>query len=781
MVATCIGYDKAKNFYEKFLIWLYIFIWFGFAISYTFRYAFRKNGNYEILFFEEKRIECLSKNPGKCFKITYLCDENISFYSGKVHCFKYTKENFVNFEILNDILSLNSIASKIKNGMIECDYELIYFLKITKDIANISNTLTNNRFRNLLLTLKCLKAVENNNIIKLFHALIFIDIFSLNSYKKVQLDFKQIFDSCFANKIHFSIKNNLISAILNINMMKYVWYDGNLLFLENCKEKYDTSLFDEHIPYKNLLVNSYKVFCTLENILKNSYTFNSLKILLKIINIKAFIINNYLDLNSIPDIEHKFLILSMNIFESIIISYIDDFSSLFLYRLNGALKKDIEFLRFKNLSISKNNLDRFLRQRKLRGFLLGDVDYIDFFPYIELCMHLNDTLEYIFFRNVSIDINWWMDFLLRAKIHTIILSFDNSSLQESFIKAFIIQMCFKNVLYFDCTFCNLILTIDFCNSLSCWRNLKNLKLKGYETNEKTEIYLLKAIEGMKNLVYLTIGSYKIPPRFYNISLQKQKIKVLQLKNYSSRKKPLLVDLYSHFNKLTKLVLTKITISFSTMNEIFRLENLTSLSLKLCIVEPIGNLNHCIRSSRNLYMLNFYATDLKVISHLNIFETLELIEYLNLSCCNLPMGYLAKICTVSSSKLKKLSYGLGILDSNDLDAIKYFETLEELNLFGCVFHGTSFHKLDSMCKFFKSLRKLDLWLVKICMKDLKYLINFKYLKRMRLTPTGLDLLAVKNYLVLIPICRFEIDCISQEKTYDEFLKCLYEDPIYVELT
>ncbi|TBU10622.1 hypothetical protein CWI38_1643p0020 [Hamiltosporidium tvaerminnensis] len=133
-------------------------------------------------------------------------------------------------------------------------------------------------------------------------------------------------------------------------MLKYVFQDGNLILLENSKDSYDISFLDEHIPYKNLLIKNFKLFCCLENILNEPYFLNTFKVILNEMNIKSLIINGNIAC-IIPYKKYYFRILSFGLFKSLVIANFDSPPRSFLYELDSVIDKNIEFLSLRKLAI----------------------------------------------------------------------------------------------------------------------------------------------------------------------------------------------------------------------------------------------------------------------------------------------------------------------------------------------------------------------------------------------------------------------------------------------
>ncbi|TBU07133.1 hypothetical protein CWI36_0321p0020 [Hamiltosporidium magnivora] len=143
---------------------------------------------------------------------------------------------------------IKSKIKKIKNqqcGIIESDFELSYFLKLSKDILEISDNLNNFKFKCMLTVLKCLKAVKHKNNVKLLQAFIYTD-----------LVFKDLSNSK-NNYIDYYIKKDFISAFLNIFMIQFEFHNENLIlsffkFLLELNSSIDKNI--EFLSLKNLLV-----------------------------------------------------------------------------------------------------------------------------------------------------------------------------------------------------------------------------------------------------------------------------------------------------------------------------------------------------------------------------------------------------------------------------------------------------------------------------------------------------------------------------------------------
>ncbi|TBU07729.1 hypothetical protein CWI36_0235p0020 [Hamiltosporidium magnivora] len=763
-------------FLYNIIYFLNVFWRFDLVTSCKFTYIFKRNLNEEILFFRENIEESvLYEEMIDFFSVTYIFSIESQFDNNMDTVFIYKKDNFIQFRDLNVFLASSSLENKCKSVKIQCGYELSYYLMISKDITEIPDEISNFQFRCMLRTLICLKAVENKNIIKLIRAILckYFLYQNINKIKNEFLDFKEIFSSGFSKKINFFIKESLISAFLDIFMVNYEFYDGNLIIFENSKKVYDVSLFDENIPYKNLLINNHTAFCILEHILEDSYILNNFKVLLYEMNIKSLILDNYRALIK-PGIDPKFVILCTSIFKAIKISYFRSFSSSFLHNLACISKKDIDFLSLQNIVVSRDTLDLFLKKRNLKGLVLDNIAVDDNNSYFDDYLCLNDTLEYIFFTNVGINYMWWCGFFRRTNPRKIILIFYLSEVQNYFIEAFSEVNTYKNVLYLEILFRGFNISKEFCNSLSHWQSIRTLKLRDFKTNEDTEIFLLKTIEGMKELKYLAIQSNVIGRKLYCFLLRKCNIKVFELETcYLNKEYILSIDFFGNYNSLTKFALKRIKIDFSGLKEIFKIENLLSLALEACIVEPLRSYEPIDFMSESLKSLDLYGMHLNTRWAYDILIRLDNIESLNISYCNVLPDYLENLSEKCNLILKKFYYNHNSLYQMDLNRIKRFNTLEELNFYGCSFVKTNFHKLGQDCKFFNSLKKMNLYLVRLTLEDLHYFRYFKNLKNLKLTLFGSGTIILKYSLIYQTMSRYLINNDLFERDRETFFQYLHE--------
>ncbi|TBU20168.1 hypothetical protein CWI38_0119p0010, partial [Hamiltosporidium tvaerminnensis] len=183
------------------------------------------------------------------------------------HVFTYKKGNFINFDLLNQILQSNTNENSQQCGIIESDFELSYFLKLSKDILEISDNLNNFKFKCMLTVLKCLKAVKHKNNVKLLQAFICTDLVfkdlsnSKNNYHSSE--FLLELNSSIGKNIEFlSLKNLLVqNDSLALLLKKKEELDGlvlhdvktveNFRFIDEClnlNEKID------YVDFENLIL-----------------------------------------------------------------------------------------------------------------------------------------------------------------------------------------------------------------------------------------------------------------------------------------------------------------------------------------------------------------------------------------------------------------------------------------------------------------------------------------------------------------------------------------------
>ncbi|TBU13784.1 hypothetical protein CWI38_0341p0030 [Hamiltosporidium tvaerminnensis] len=698
-------------------------------------------------------------------------------YNNKRNCFVYRKNNYINFQVLNEILLSNTIGNKYKEGIFECNYDLSYFLRLSKDITAIPDEITEYKFKCILLTLHHLKGVENKHLVKFFWALMYKTCnIRANKYKRRLFKFEEIFDPEFSSLIDFYIKHNLVRAFLNNYMMKYICCDGNIVLLDNDNESFDNSLFDEKIPYKNLLINNYKVFCKLENILRNPNTLNCFQTLLNELNMKSLIINDY-KARETSDINTDFYIFSMHVYKSIIIvDFVRTHSSLFLNRVNDLIERNIEYLSLLNFIVYRAELISILNKPKLKGLVLNYVNTLENIDFVEDFIEFSKTLEYIDFREIGIYFTWWYNIFETTNIRKIILSFSNLFTQKKFIIEFCRIELYKNILYLEIMFCNVGINTEFFVSLAHFKSLQTFKVSRFKTTPTTEALLSKAIVGMNNLVCLSIQQYSISSNFYNNLFKMQQIKFLNLINFDLGKYILRISFFPEYTSVIRINLMSMNISRASLKEIFKLENLIDLRLKCCFFQPFSDPNFTIFMSRNIRALDFYGANLKDIKCVSILNNLSCVESLDLSDTGLPPGYLVNLSSNCNLSLRSLSYELNILDKNDLSRIEKLVVLEELKLSKCKLLGCSFSEIGDFCGFFNSLINLDLEFVEIKIEDFQYFKRFKHLKKLRCRHFGFDLDVLKCFFVSSNINKFSTDNIDEETFNSSLGKILYEKNI-----
>ncbi|KAK1348180.1 hypothetical protein LUQ84_002557 [Hamiltosporidium tvaerminnensis] len=745
--------DTLKNMY----IWVsffYIFIFMKKVWSYRFNYSFIINMESDILFFRENQEEILlNEEIDNDFGFEIFYDSYIKHVNQDNCIFRCTKENFVNFEELNNISFSNSTKNKFKIGIVGCSYELSHILKITNDITEMPLNMSNYQFKCILKTLKSLKAVENKNMLKLLQVLIF-NYFVHNLYngsERKPLLLQETFQDDFFENLEFSTTKNFIFAFLNIFMIKYSFENGNIILVDKCKEYYDNTLLNKNIPYKNILINNFKVVYILENIFKNRCILCTFQILLNYLSMKSLIVDNYTNLE-IYEQNYNFAIFSINVFKSISISNFTNQSAVrFLDRLSAVIRNDLEFLCLINLQITRNAIRLFLNQKKLRGLVLRGIRKIEDVDFIQDYTDCGKKLEYIDFKNVILKDTWWNYFLQVSNVSKLILCFCTLLQQNFFLKEFVKIVSDKDILYFEVNFCYSEISIDFYHSLFYFKSLRTLKIRRYKNTEITERLLYKAIENMSKLVCLKIKQEYICTALYISNLLTSQIRSVHLERFFSCAETPMFYFLNQFKSITKLSLVNINIAPSSLIEIFQLKNLRKLLLMFCTIKKIKIKPESLNSMSNyISSLDLCNTNLGILKNVDILWQFDYLENLNLSACKLPPGYLANLSLKCNLRLKKLSYESSTLDSTDLLRIANLEILEQLNLSKCKFLKTSFCRLRNKCKFISTLKKLDLWFVKMNAEDLSYLRNFIKLEKLSLTFFCLNPRTIQNSLPSRPI-------------------------------
>ncbi|TBU07681.1 hypothetical protein CWI39_0285p0030 [Hamiltosporidium magnivora] len=126
---------SGNTFVNNSVLFGYILCLLDTIASYKYVYRFEQYENSKIIFLDMKRQpETYLGANNEDFKLDLLNSEPI-LDEKNTKIFAYEKDHFINFESLNNILNL-SISDR-PNGKIECNFDLLYFLKSTKDITEI--------------------------------------------------------------------------------------------------------------------------------------------------------------------------------------------------------------------------------------------------------------------------------------------------------------------------------------------------------------------------------------------------------------------------------------------------------------------------------------------------------------------------------------------------------------------------------------------------------------------------------------------------------------------
>ncbi|TBU10516.1 hypothetical protein CWI38_1707p0020, partial [Hamiltosporidium tvaerminnensis] len=453
-----------------------------------------------------------------------------------------------NFESLNNILNL-SISDR-PNGKIECNFDLLYFLKSTKDITEIPDEVNHIDIKTILIGFKYLKAINNKNMSKFIQALIFKIFLTPNkSFLKKNCTYIQgLMDLNFWSKMDFYITKSFISGLLNIWMINNIFRDGNLILIKNTRRYYDFVYFDKHIPYKNISIDSSRVLLHLEKLLRDQIIFNFFQILLNEINLKSLILDG--SIQNILSIEFTCLLFSRPIFKSITLYNFKGYSSSnFLMNLGIVCRNDIEFLRFERLNISSSLLRTFLEKKKLRGLVFYNVEIFETALFLDRYIDSIEKLEYISFVNIKINSIWWCKLFCKVNLSTLILSFNSIASEQSFFDGFSKVSIVQYTLHLEISFYSLKIPKEFCDSLFYFKFLRTLKLQNYKMNEKTEYYFLRAIENLNDLEELIIQQSHLSTKFNDILLKKQRLKTLHIENYFSEKRNLEIVLWDSYKIL----------------------------------------------------------------------------------------------------------------------------------------------------------------------------------------------------------------------------------------
>ncbi|TBU02555.1 hypothetical protein CWI39_1131p0010 [Hamiltosporidium magnivora] len=689
---------------------LYIFLLSRkFIVGNIFVYRFEIVEEAQLLFYNDvqKHKTNLSEIEEEYYlKTHYTLDSDSSIESK--WAFTYTKDNYIGFEVLNNILDANR-SEKI-NGKIECNFELIFFLKLTNNISLLPEKVNCYQLKCMLLTLKYLKALESKHIGTVLKGLLF--------------------------KMYFG---------------------EQICFLK----------------YKE--INDCKILYILEKAFKNLYIFKIFQILLHQLNIKSLIINNFLG-NETNNKTYYFSIFSKEIFKSIIISNLYGSLNAILYQLDTAFDENLEFFSLKNINDDCYYLDFFLKKRNLKGLILNDISMDADLYNFQAFVHLIKTLEYVEFCNIKMSYTWWVDFVGASNIKRIILSFVSSFLADFFLKEFTKVISYSNVQYLEIWFSNSKLYLNFWNCLGYFRSLQTLKLINYISDTNIEFNLFKVIHNMQKLENLTIEHDDYSDYFYNFLFKRHGLKVLNVRNFSSNRKIIKLNLLNNSKFLTQLSLRYIKITESSLLEIFKLEFLKVLYLQFCQITLTKNSESHIAWPKNIISLYFKTYKPNLYNNIDILSGLDYLENLYLYGCKSLFGSLIDLSLMCNLNLKTLSYKSDTIYMKDLQRIKYLERLEELNLSKCRFFGVKFYDLGDDCKFINSLKMLKLFAIKICPKDLLYIRNFKNLNYIKLSNFGFTVILEKSSLISLTRSH-----IISKKRYEEFkdgniLRNLYNEII-----
>ncbi|TBU02796.1 hypothetical protein CWI37_0413p0010 [Hamiltosporidium tvaerminnensis] len=774
-------YFEKKNLYNIISI-MYTLIHLDFASLYNFSYHFTMNKESEILIFDEKQHNSVFFQDDEqelVFDVLYSTESIL--YDKKLHVFTYTKGNIIEFEALNDLFG--SDKNEILGGKIECNFNLRYFLKITKDVTAIPDKIDFEFVKGIIMVMKILKAVENKSWNLYFQALFFktYRFYEKSSIGESEYKFHKHLNQNFWRQVGFDTKKNLTSALLNSLMIEHIFFEGNLILLESSQATYDKSLLDKHIPYKNLLLNNHKVLYTVENVLKDRTILSMFEVLFDEININSLILGNCHNFKILDD-DFPFYVFAINSFKSITISNLKKcLSSLFLNKIKLVTEKNIEFLSLRNVLISKSDLSFICNTYILKGLVLNNVRTSEDFDFIEDYSDLNKTMEYINLKNVEIDYKWWNIYLETPIASKIILSLNTYFSQKNFIAKFknINVLHCEEVLYLEIDFCYSEIFNHVCTKLFFFKSLQTLKLYGYKSNVNTESCLSEALKNMKALEFLYIKQYNFDYSCDSFVFEKQGIKILHFECFIFMKEFVMIDSSNIYKSLNKIVLKHTIIGESTLLIIFQLENLKFLSLKSCNFEPEIKSQSFHFNLKNLISLSFSKSNLKVFNNIDFLSNFDNLEKIDLSKCKVPCSYITKVSHFCDLRLKKFSYISGKLDLHDLNRMKNFQVLKILNLSKCKFVECNFSKLGDDCRFFNSMEDLNLLFVKINLEDLYYLRNFKKIRNLSFSSSNFSLVAEKSVLVLLPIKQFSTEIDYKDINYKNRYKYLYEKNINVD--
>ncbi|TBU03848.1 hypothetical protein CWI36_0851p0010 [Hamiltosporidium magnivora] len=721
----------AADFLLNLISFVHIFCLFNKVSLYQYSYSFETKNCSDIIFFsEEQPLKSSSEKNDVEFNFILLNDKSLP-HKRKTHVFTYRKDNFVSFQILED--TLNSRLSPNQNGKIQCNINLAFSLKLTKDITAIPDKVNFDLLLGVFSILKYLKANYNKNLKEFIQALILKTYLNLeNNSSKIEFAYsKEYAVSNIWSILDFYIKKEFILAHLKCYMIKYIYNEGNLILLKTNNEKFNTSIFEEDIPYKSLLIKDYKIFMLLEKILKFPEIFNAFQILLNEMNLKSLILMCFTQ-DEISNNKSSFLIFSLNSFKSIMLYNVQSSSSFFLRNFIAASEHDLEFIKLENVNIPTNVLYLLLQQTKLKGLAIKNISIPGNLPLLDQYMVVSERFDYIKFQNVKINSIWWNTFFSKAIVHTLITSFNSISAEKYFIEEFNKVSNVKNFFHLEIIFYFAQISKEFCDSLCKFENLRTLKLRRYVLDKQTESNLFGAVMKMIRLENLTIQNYHISNTTQNDIFEKKGLKTLHIENEKFMKTIFKVEFKYNFESLNRICFKYITIERVCLIGIFELKGLEYLSFDHCYFEPFANLKFPNFRSRKLKFLYFNRTIIENINSVDFLNNLDCLEILDLSYSRSQLGYLISLNLMSNKTLRILLFEAGILGTRDLHRIKQMEFLEELDISYCEFSECHFFELSAECKFFNSLKVLNLWYVEINCEDLRYLLNFKNLTKISLT-------------------------------------------------
>ncbi|TBU01516.1 hypothetical protein CWI37_0692p0020 [Hamiltosporidium tvaerminnensis] len=553
-------------------------------------------------------------------------------------------------------------------------------------------------------------------------------------------------------EIDYYVKKFIILGFLNTLMIESVFYNENLVLLKNIYEKYEVSLFDEHIPYKNILINNINVFFLLENIFKNTYLLNIFRVLLNSVGIYSLILDNF-GKNKIQNKSFKFYIFTITIFKSKTISnFRNESFSAFFEELSRFVRKDLEYIRFINLFIPWDILGLFLKSQKLKGLMLSDTSMPMNNHFMDIISDLIKTLEYINFVHVDISFAWWTDFFESGNAHEIILDFYSIVSQNYFLKAFSDSYSFKDITYFEVLFCCFKISTSFCDSLVRFKSLKTLKISHCFVDSKNENWLLEAIDCMKNFESLSICQNGISNKLCNVIFRNPGIRFLQLESeYRAEymdEEGFNFDFNDNYCSLKELVIKYIKISYFSLREIFKLKNLTNLHLESYEIDIPRRSESLFFAPRDINSLYIRFDSIEFINRLNILSNLVIVKQLGLFGPGLIPGNISNLCMLCNYKLKTIIFSKVNINMKDLNRIKKLGVLEKFVLCQTKFLDCSVCNLGDKCTFLYCLKSVIFESVVLNSTDIIYLCKFKKLEKLSLLlcRLNLDLFTFKMWLV-----------------------------------